>query len=192
MIIGLCGPKRVGKDTVAQILREEYGFSSIAFADPLKDAVARIFVLDRAALDDDRKDQPIAHFDDITTPRHILQFVGTDMFRSEQFASRFPAIGDNIWIRAVDQYFDSARTNVVVTDVRFPNEAQCVRDHDGQIWQITRDLMNDAPADLHASEQQFAQICADVVIDNNGTIDQLRSEIQTAFLSYIYTYSDTF
>ena len=36
MIIGLCGYAQSGKDTVANILVEKYGYQRIAFADPIR------------------------------------------------------------------------------------------------------------------------------------------------------------
>jgi len=38
LVIGLCGRKRVGKDTVAEYLKKQFGFTQYAFADPLKEA----------------------------------------------------------------------------------------------------------------------------------------------------------
>lgn len=42
MLIALCGKKQVGKDTVADLLVEKYGFSKYGFADGVKDAVYRL------------------------------------------------------------------------------------------------------------------------------------------------------
>lgn len=51
-IIALSGWKRSGKDTVAQYLIEVYGAERKGFADPLKDAVAREYGIDRKSIDD--------------------------------------------------------------------------------------------------------------------------------------------
>ena len=42
MIIGLTGYARSGKDTVASILVEDYGFTRVAFADPIRDLLLKI------------------------------------------------------------------------------------------------------------------------------------------------------
>jgi hypothetical protein len=41
MLIGLCGRKRSGKDSAANLLVEKHGFTKLAFADPLKKLVAK-------------------------------------------------------------------------------------------------------------------------------------------------------
>jgi hypothetical protein len=51
-IYGLSGWKRSGKDTVANFLVENHGFKRLAFADPLKEGVARDFKIERASIDD--------------------------------------------------------------------------------------------------------------------------------------------
>jgi hypothetical protein len=60
MILCLSAWKGSGKDTVAKILVEKYGFTRLAFADVLKDMVAEQYGIDRESLDDpSRKESPI-------------------------------------------------------------------------------------------------------------------------------------
>jgi hypothetical protein len=59
-IVAVNGWTHSGKDTLANILVEEYGFKRIGFADPLKDTVAEQFGFDRASLDDqNQKNLPL-------------------------------------------------------------------------------------------------------------------------------------
>lgn len=51
-VVAVSGWAGSGKDTLANLLIEKYGFKRIGFADPLKDNVARDFNFDRASLDD--------------------------------------------------------------------------------------------------------------------------------------------
>src|SRR4051812_11153513 len=100
-VIGLVGFAGSGKDTVGQYLVEEHGFTSIAFADPLKDCLSAMFGWDREMLagrtPNDRlwREQVdewwanklgIPHF----TPRFAMQNIGTDVMRR--------TFHDQIWI----------------------------------------------------------------------------------------------
>jgi hypothetical protein len=61
-VIAISGWKRSGKDTIAAQLIEKYGFTRVAFADPLKDSVAREYGIPREHCDDPAfKEAPILH-----------------------------------------------------------------------------------------------------------------------------------
>jgi hypothetical protein len=74
---------------------------------------------------------------------------------------------------------DYSRQLVVVTDVRFTNEAQRVRDVGGHVWRIERPGAGLAgAAGAHPSE---AMLLADRVVINDGTLDQLRLRLLSAW-----------
>ena len=89
-IIALSGWKRSGKDTVAQYLTEVFGAKRKGFADPLKDAVAREYGLDRQSIDDPTlKEAPILSMP--VSPRdafsrHLCEFMVKE-FRSADGAT---------------------------------------------------------------------------------------------------------
>lgn len=61
-IYAVSGYKRSGKDTTAEHLVKQYGFQRVAFADPLKDSVAKEFSIPREHCDDPAfKEKPILH-----------------------------------------------------------------------------------------------------------------------------------
>ena len=51
MIIGMCGLIGTGKDTVADILVNNYNFIKVSFPDKLKDGVATVFSWERELLE---------------------------------------------------------------------------------------------------------------------------------------------
>jgi hypothetical protein len=128
VIIGLCGLAGVGKSTAGRILRDEYGFVPIAFADSLKDGVAALFGWERRLLEGDTIESRTFRetedpywtkaFGKPITPRYVLQHVGTDLFRNW--------LG-SFWVSSAGYKMRDTTKNYVVTDVRFFNEMDMIR-----------------------------------------------------------------
>ena len=66
-------------------------------------------------------------------------------------------------------------THFCISDVRFANEAQWVKDRGGVVWRIDRP--STVPVRAHRSEQEIYHFTPDAVINNSGTIDQLRQTV---------------
>lgn len=165
-LIGLHGRARSGKDTFARLLNGHEPFTRMSFADPLKTAVAGLFniPLERAFSDD--KEQVLEHWG--LTLRDVLQRFGTEAMRNN--------FGADFWIeRWAAEYLPRAeRENVVVTDCRFPNEAQRIRELGGTIVHIRRAAggLNGAAA-AHASEQVLPVKRGDIEVYNDHGLDHL-------------------
>lgn len=179
MIIGLVGFIGSGKGTVRDILVREHGYHGFAFADALKDAVAQIFVWPRGLLEGDsnasrafreRVDPWWSHkLGYEVTPRLILQKMGTEACRH--------GIADNIWIAALEKRIRGYH-DVVISDVRFPNEIDFVRSAGGIIVRVKRgeDPPEEHLATLHVSETAWRDHKVDYEIENNGTMQQLKEK----------------
>lgn len=129
MIIGVSGKKRSGKDTVANHLETKYGFTKMAFASPIKWAAEDIFGFNERQLYGDLKEVEDSLWG--FTPRWAMQMIGTDLFRDH--------IAKDIWIRRLKQRIrESPHTRIVVSDVRFLNEVQAIKDMGGQVVKINR------------------------------------------------------
>lgn len=167
-IIGLVGPKRGGKDTVAQILMaHDTNFVRGAFADRLKEMAyelnpyvligTRAILLQDAVADcgDEAKDWP-----DV---RRIYQNFGM-VLRAEP----------DYWIRWLDQHVYRTLPRhqcLVITDVRMSNEIEYVRSLGGQLWRIDRPAVEDG--DQHPSEREWRTAIPDTVIANTGDLGDL-------------------
>jgi hypothetical protein len=83
---------------------------------------------------------------ELTTPRHILQFIGTDVCRAV-----IPSYHLDIVVNTIR---DNPDKNYIITDVRFPNEGDLVLDElDGLVVQIVREANSDENIDRsHKSE----------------------------------------
>lgn len=181
MIIGVVGYIGSGKGTVGDLLVKEHGYRKFAFADALKDAVASIFVWPRGLLEGDtnasrafreRIDPWWSHkFGYEVTPRLILQKMGSEACRDN--------IADNIWIAALEKRIHGYE-DVVVSDVRFPNEIDFIRSAGGKIIRVKRgdDPTPEELSKLHISETAWASAEFDAVLWNDSDVDALKAGLK--------------
>jgi hypothetical protein len=169
-LIGLYSPApQSGKTTVATFLQHQ-GYERVPFADPLKAMVAQ-FLQGLGYRQDEA--QRLVHIDKgATIPllgvtvRHLLQTLGTEWGRT--------CIAPDVWLKCWAA--EAIRHPlVVVDDVRFPNEAQLLKDMGGELWLIERPGLTDASG--HASEGGLAGWEFDRVIVNGGTIEELVNDL---------------
>jgi len=178
-IVGVTGLKFNGKDTVANHLCNKYGFTRIAFADPLKEICGILFGFNHEQLHGSLKETPDTDWFDLT-PRKILQYIGTDMFRtymtglSIKFADEFWLLCARKKIQDILKKNPSAR--ITISDVRFHNECLMVKRLGGIVIRVTRPTINNTK-DLHESECQIPELDADYDIFNQGSIKELNVKI---------------
>lgn len=167
-IVGITGKKRHGKDSLATFFIGK-GFERLSFADPIKLACKEIFNFTDQQLFGDEKESVDPFWD--TTPRKIFQYVGTDLFRN-QIGKIMPEIGEKIWIKVMENRINSCNSkNIVISDVRFPDEVEMIKKMGGIILKVTRPSLEDEK-DTHISED-IDRLKADCVVLNNGTLDYL-------------------
>lgn len=157
-LIGLCGYAGAGKDTVADMLVKK-GYTKLSFADSLKDAVADIFGWDRNLLEGkteksrkfrEKKDTYWSKkFGRKITPRIILQEFGTNLCRDHLL--------ETIWIDSLER---KIKGDTVISDVRFENEFNFIKEHDGKIIRIVREIpeWNDLAIKACAGDAQAVQL----------------------------------
>lgn len=172
MIIALCGLAGCGKNAVSTILRRNYSFGVIAFADPIYDAVAAITGMHRRELEDRAiKEQVIPWLG--KSPRELLQTLGTEWGRN--------SVRDDIWIQRAMQaakHYD----HVAICDCRFANEAQAVLAAGGAVWEVRRQAAGLAGSTgRHSSEAGVPPGLVTLSIDNNGTLADLEQTVDVAF-----------
>lgn len=168
MIIGLVGQKRVGKTSFSDYLKTKYNFLDIAFADPIKEGIKIMFDLTDEQVNGNLKEV----IDDRWgfTPREFLQIIGTDACRK--------LIDDDIWIKRLKIELDKQKkSNIVISDIRFPNEAKEVKKMGGILIKITNSNIQLTKSSLHISEQLIEQINYDYHIENNDSIQNYYNNI---------------
>ena len=107
-----------------------------------------------------------------STIRDIMQILGTDLLRQ--------GFNNNIHVAAT---LGSIKENekVIITDTRFPNEAQAIKDKGGIIIRVERPnlLNNQNNINLeHISETALDAYEFSHSIENNGTIEELIKQVK--------------
>lgn len=177
-LVGITGLARSGKDTVGQYLVMRRGYHRMAFADPLKEAMAALFGVPLEEFHSDAlKDETSIYWK--LTRREMLQ-QGADALRIK--------FGDDLFTkRWFEAYLNLADyEDVVVTDVRSDQEAQTIRDLGGKVIQVTRKGAGLAgAAGQHRTERGVSPELIDVVIENNLTVAELWASVE-AFLEKVH------
>lgn len=204
-IISLSGSIGSGKDTVADILIREHGFTKFAFAAAVKDCLAVIFDWDRQRLEgitpedrawretvdswwSQRLDMP-----DLT-PRWAMQNYGTEVMRNH--------FHTDVWVASLQNKLQHHRSDrIVVTDTRFLNEFRGLHDIGAVMTRVRRGADPDwattafnavnSPDDhqramcqyslhtqgIHSSEWESLGFAYDHIIHNDGSLDELTASV---------------
>ena len=183
-LVGLVGTKGVGKDTAGRYLVEVCGWHRVALATPLRNAVKSMFALTDAQCDDPvLKEEPGVLG---VSFRRGAQILGTDLVRKQLGGAcgLLPELGEKgLWIQHMERAIADARCKggrVVITDVRFPDEAAAIIGLGGRLIRITRGGMEQASADAHSSENNIDNIATHfplLQIENNGSSDELGARV---------------
>lgn len=168
-LIGLTGKAGCGKDTLAKHLWLEHEFSRVAFADPMKRAAQQIFALTEAQTWNANLKEVVIPMWDLS-PRQIFQLLGTEAIKG--------TFGSDVWIKrwAIAYHLLKDTDHVVVTDVRFDNEAAAIRSLGGIIVEIQRPFMTAISTSDHVSESGLSQP-ADFLVVNTNTVDWMCSQM---------------
>lgn len=198
MIVGIVGFIGSGKNTVAKYLSDENGFHTLSFAEPVKEMVSVVFGWDKTLLDGltdesrifrEKKDEWWSEkLQRNITPRLMLQYIGTEVFRN--------TISKEIWIHVLDNKINMVgNKNIVIPDVRFPNEIDFIRKKGGKIIRVLRgdepnwyyvalrDNLNKTNnmkthyPDIHDSEWSWIGENFDYEIENNSGLNELKSKV---------------
>jgi hypothetical protein len=188
-IIGLSGYARSGKDEAAKALGE-LDYQRISFADKLRDF---LYALDPPLIA--WMDQSVSGIKVQKTLREVIDEFGWDGYKDTHYVSVIrpllqrlgteagrQVLWDSIWIDAALHDLDE-NGKYVITDARFPNEANAVAKYGGSVWRIER--AGNGPAvlpdgSIHSSETSLDDYPFDLTLHNNGTLEQFHEAVKAA------------
>jgi hypothetical protein len=160
-LIGIAAPAQSGKSTVAAYLMKSLGYEEDSFADPMRNFVCTILGIDRATLERD-KEVVVPWVG--KSPRQMLQTLGTEWGRQ--------MVDTDLWLNSCLRRTEGRR--VVISDVRFDNEAQAIRDNGGTLIHLSRPDGRRTVAD-HISEAGVKWKKGDVRLINDSTLENLEA-----------------
>lgn len=168
-LIGLTGKAGSGKDTVANYLKKDHWWQSVAFADPIRAGMRAIIGLEDKHFQHPDKEVVLPEFG--KSPRQMMQTLGTEWGRE--------CVNQDLWLILADKkikQFHAQGFNVAVTDVRFENEAEFIRKQGGTIVHVHRDVAG-TPHN-HPSEAGVDYCEQDIIIFNNASLIDLYDAVE--------------
>lgn len=166
-VIGLTAPAGSGKDTVFAIIEELMDSKTVvrvAFGDAVKEEVAEQHSVSVEEIEENKE-----------SFRNVLQQWGTEHRRKKD---------PRYWIKQIETEVKMLRDNadvVVITDVRFLNEAEYIKSLGGDVIKIIPSSSHTLiKGSDHSSETESNYIVPDWLLPNSGSIRQLAESV--AFL----------
>lgn len=207
-LVGLHGPRRVGKDSIAEFLRDEYGFEIFSFSDALyvelaeaysaslgEDVAGAIKWMKSADVKDTRcLELALRHCADeefVESFRSLYTGASAEMALSPRAALQHwgteyrRAQDPDYWVKKADEWLrdrlEAGAGAFVNTSVRFPNEAAWVRrlGRAGADAEIWHvERPGGVERDGHVSDDPLVKRTGDRLIINGGTLEDLRGGVQ--------------
>lgn len=164
-IVGITGVAGAGKDTVADHLVARFGYVKVSMAAPLKAGLAAMGWPEPNNRDD--KEKLIEGFD--FSWRQAAQRLGTEWGRG---------LDPEVWVKAMALRLRRADDRIVISDIRFENEAKMVRELGGKMLFIAGRAADLGDQATHVSEAgiEFYPAC-DGLIDNAGKFEDTAAQV---------------
>lgn len=184
-IIGLTGRARSGKDTCANFIEEfsEQTDSKVLrlyFSKVLKDACKVLFNLTDEHLHTDKKEEILDNWklngEEVST-RKLLQWLGTDILRNNIDQDFFKKHMFEKIQKGIQENYDF----ILITDVRFDNEAELITSLGGKIYHIERPNQTKIEHSDHASEKGIKDELIHEKIINDSSLEDFKEKVKTQF-----------
>lgn len=182
-IVAICGAKRAGKDSIARVLQEVYGYEHLQISRRLKDVCQVLFGFTADQLESDSKETVDPRWG--VSPRRVMQYIGTEVFQyGIHESSGLPEMNAFVtprefWIKATLDYVDRENCvkKYVITDLRFLHEERLLKERRAFIVKVVRDVKSNTQVDMHVSEREHLAIKEDALVINDGSLVDLRAKL---------------
>jgi len=192
-IICLIGQKRVGKDTVADIIQaHDPEYRRFALADPIKDIARIMFNFTEDQLYSAEKDVLDTRWG--IRPRDFFERFGTDIMQFDIY-KYLPALESTVpqrcfWVQSlINKIRGLGCKKVIITDVRGLHELEAIKGAfpTARFIKITseRVLVQNTSIGVHITQQEPELIPLDKIdsiIENNGTMEKLKEKVKKKIL----------
>lgn len=184
-LIGFAGRSGSGKDTAAFLVSglcaPTVRIRKLSFASPIKYGLVELFGFPDVSYFEDRVKKETVHIEySNKTPRQLMQWMGSDIFRNQ--------VSDRHWNQIMRRKIETIMKNhtadlIMVTDVRFPDEVELIKELGGRVFYIDSDQRNNLHSKgTHISEtivEQTKSMCTEI-IDNNKTMLDTQDQLKKA------------
>lgn len=170
LLIGVAGFARAGKSSIAKVLESECGFIEHSFASAIRRFTTQLCTEINPEFDLERDKTTPQPALSGRTPRAFMQLLGTEFGRS--------IVHPKFWVNHTMMKVQRARDAgfpVVISDVRFKDEADAIREAGGIVLWVHRPGIE---AGEHASEQGLPAHLVDLMLHNDSTLQQLRKGVK--------------
>lgn len=181
-VIGLGSTAQVGKDTIAEYLEKKYPLEGpgpykvkrVAFADKLKEVAMDLFDLTHEQCYGPKEIKEAVDSRYNKSPRQILQELGEKLRRH---------FHESVWVDAVflstiPALAEKGYNVFVVSDVRYPNEADKIRESSGTVVRVTRPNSGTSVGADHISEKAMLDYPNfDFHLENDGSLQELYAKV---------------
>jgi len=177
-VIGVCGKRRSGKDIISNYICSHYNYDNKKISDDLKNVIKILFGFTDSQLETDEKDiiDPLWGI----APRQTMQFFGTEIMQFK-IQELFPEIERKFWIKSFinKNIINNPQKRIIISDLRFLHEYEELKKYNAIIIKVERNINNNNHTiDEHVSEKEHLQIPADIIIQNDGTIEDLYKKLK--------------
>lgn len=196
-VLALSGWRKSGKDTTADFLVREYGYTKLSFAAKLKDMVSTTYGVERALLDSQtHKEMPLYHLPACTTDAftvRIHEMLGSEL-KSGYWTPRAlcilegsikRAVNANFWVKSVasDILAAPSRDKFVISDMRYTSEADTLRILLPTVITLRIDRFETIDT-LDPSERDLDNYKFDIELGNKGTVEELYTTLGHVISTY--------
>ena len=168
-LVGITGKAGAGKDTLAAYFVAQ-GYVQYSLASPIKAALNTMFGFSPEQWEDrEWKETRIPAFD--KSPRQMAQSLGTEWGRQK--------VHSDVWLTLAAHFIKHSPSPVVISDVRFDNEAAFVQSLGGEVIRVVRHIA--CPVNDHPSESGVSPVYVDWTLLNNSTVEALHTKAARVF-----------
>jgi len=180
VFIGLVGYAKSGKDTAARGIQTcvwdlfKIPVSNLAFADTIR-KIGLLFGYTKEQMSDQSLKETFCNpMFPMVTPRKFMQLVGSEMFRNHLDKDCWVKIVEKVLLDDIEEAKNEIEPNGnpthvrIITDVRFPNEAEMIKKHGGFLVRVKREGLETADWQKHESEAYIDKIEVDYTLVNDS------------------------